>query len=280
MFEYYYASRPTPESTALLGRVRDAARTEAQAAAARLVAIAELFVVRCRDSGECDDWAADTWDAVAAQVAAALRTSVAMASSYLRYAMALRDRLPEVGKVFLAGEIDYRSFQTIVYRTDLITGLAMLAKVDARLAVLLSRYPSITRDRLAAAVDQTVARLDRDAMRRTREEMRDRKVSIWGSESGLAELEGRLLANDAQALDKRLDALAATVCDVDPRTRDQRRAGALGALVAGAPSCVRVWLRGLRVDESAGSEQHRDSCVRRAGQRRRHRNEASRSRRS
>jgi hypothetical protein len=67
MLESWYASRPTPESAALLGRVRDAARTEARAAAERLVAIDELFVLRCRDSGECEHWAMDTWDAVAAQ---------------------------------------------------------------------------------------------------------------------------------------------------------------------------------------------------------------------
>jgi hypothetical protein len=37
-----------------------------------------------------------------------------------------------------------------------------------------------------------------------------------------------------RALDKRLTALAATVCQLDPRTSEQRRADALGALAAGA----------------------------------------------
>jgi len=149
MFEYWYASRPTPESAALLGQVRDSARTEAQAAAQRLVAVGELFVLRCRDSGERADWAMDTWEAVAAQVAATLQCSVAMGSSYLRYAMAMRDRLLEVGKLFQAGDIDYRAFQTIVFRTDLITDADVLAEVDAQLAATLSRrvmtpveYPS------------------------------------------------------------------------------------------------------------------------------------------
>jgi hypothetical protein len=41
----------------LLDRVRKAARTEAQAAAQRLVAIGELLVLRCRESGEQPDWA-------------------------------------------------------------------------------------------------------------------------------------------------------------------------------------------------------------------------------
>jgi uncharacterized protein DUF222 len=234
MFESWYASRPTPESAALLGRVCDAARAEAQAAAERLVAIGELHVLRCRDSGEREDWATDTWEAVAAQVAAALRISVAMGSSYLHYAMAMRHRLPEVGKVFQAGDIDYRAFQTIVFRSDLITDDNALAKVDAQLAVLLSRCPSITRGRLAAAVDQVVAKVDRDAVPRSAETARDRFVDIDATESGMAAVTGSVVATARQALDRRLDELAATVCDADPRTREQRRADALGALAAGA----------------------------------------------
>src|SRR5246127_2175864 len=162
MFEYWHASQPTPESAVLLDRVREAARTEAQAAARRLVAIGELLVLRCRESGERPDWAADTSEAVAAQGAAALHCSVAMGHSYLRYAMAMRDRLPQVGKALQAGDIDYRAFQTIVFRTDLITDADVLAKVDAQVAVLLSRCPSVTRGRRAAAVDQVVARVDGD----------------------------------------------------------------------------------------------------------------------
>ncbi|EUA52570.1 hypothetical protein I552_8678 [Mycobacterium xenopi 3993] len=42
-----------------------------------------------------------------------------------------------------------------------------------------------------------------------------------------------MFTTDAHALDKRLDGLAATVCAHDPRTRQQRRADALGALAAG-----------------------------------------------
>src|ERR1700743_999987 len=121
MFESWYASRATPESAAQLDQIGEAGRSEARAAARRLVAIGELFVLRLRDSGEQADWAMDTWEAVAAQVAAALRRSIAMGSSYIRYAMALRERLPEVGRLFQAGDIDYRSFQTIVFRTELIT---------------------------------------------------------------------------------------------------------------------------------------------------------------
>jgi len=238
MFESWYASRPTPASAALLDRIREAGRSEARAAARRLVAIGELFVLRLRDSGEQADWAMDTWDAVAAQVAAAQQCSIAMASSYLRYAMALRDRLPKVGKAFQAGEIDYRAFQTVVFRTDLITDADALARVDALLAVRLSRFPSLTRGRLSAEVDRVVARVDRDAVRRAREVIRDRFIDVNTQETGMAYVTGSVLNTAGRALDRRLNEMAGTVCDADPRTREQRRADALGALAGGADRLV------------------------------------------
>jgi Domain of unknown function (DUF222) len=238
MFGSWYASRPTPESAALLDRIRESGRSEAQAAARRLVAIGELFVSRLRDSGEQADWAMDTWEAVAAQVSAALQCSIAMASSYLRYAMALRDRLPKVGKAFQAGDIDYRAFQTVVFRTDLITDADALARVDRLLAERLSRFPSLTRGQLAAEVDRVVADADRDAVRRAREVIRDRFVDVDILDTGMAFVTGSVLATAGRALDRRLDELARTVCAADPRSREQCRADALGALAGGADRLV------------------------------------------
>ena len=238
MFEWWYASRETPESAALLDRVREARRAEARAAAERLVAAGELLVLRCRESGERAEWSADAWDAVAAQLAAASGCSVAMGNSYLRYAMAMRDRLPQIGKAFRAGHIDYRAFQTIVFRTDLITDAGVLARVDAQLAVLLSRRPSLTRGGLAAAVDRVVAVVDADAVRRAQQAVADRYVEVLSNESGMAYMTGSIFATDGKALDRRLDELAATVCEADPRTATQRRADALGALAAGGSRLV------------------------------------------
>jgi hypothetical protein len=44
----------------------------------------------------------------------------------------------------------------------------------------------------------------------------------------MVRIAGYVHATDAAVLDQRLDALAATVCDNDPRTKDQRRADATG----------------------------------------------------
>ncbi|OBA70411.1 hypothetical protein A5641_13010 [Mycobacterium sp. 1554424.7] len=233
MIERRYPSS-TAESAALIDEICAAARAENRQAAAQLVAIGELFRYRLSRCSESEDWAIDTMEAVAAEVGAALRISQGLAASRLRYARAMRERLPQVGQVFRAGDIDYRMFQTIVYRTDLIEDAEVLAGVDAQLAANVARWPSMSQGRLGAQVDRIVARADVDAVRRRAKAQRDRQVWIGPDLDGRTEIGGVLLSPDAHALEKRLNALAATVCAHDPRTREQRRADALGALAAGA----------------------------------------------
>jgi hypothetical protein len=67
-----------------------------------------------------------------------------------------------------------------------------------------------------------------------------------------------MLSPDAHALDKRLTALAGTVCEHDPRTREQRRADALGALAASAD---RLSCRCGRDDCAAGNRPAATSVV-------------------
>ncbi|CAN5757535.1 hypothetical protein BH09ACT7_BH09ACT7_18250 [soil metagenome] len=238
MFEYAMAMEPTPTSTALLERVRDASRAEAQAAAERLVAIADLYQQRLRDSGEDADFAIDTWAAVAAQVAATLRISVGLGSSYLHYATAMREQLPLVGAVFEAGDIDFRLFKTIVFRTGAVTDPDIAAQLDADLAAAAPRWAGKTQRQLATAIDKHVAHRDPDALRRAKASGSDRYVEIGESDPGMADITARVLNTTGLAFDKRLDELADTVCDGDPRNRDQRRADALDALVAGADRLV------------------------------------------
>jgi hypothetical protein len=139
-----------------------------------------------------------------------------------------------VGELFKAGDIDYRAFQTIVFHTDLITDPEVLAAVDAELGVTVPLWPSLSKGRLSAKVAKVVARADADAVRRRKQRQADREISIWAGQDGVSHLEGTLLTPDAHALQQRLTALAATVCEHDPRNRDQRRADAFGALAAGA----------------------------------------------
>jgi hypothetical protein len=63
-----------------------------------------------------------------------------------------------VGALLQTGDIDYRLLQTVVYRTDLITDSDVMATVDAELALMAPRWPSLTHSRLAGHVDRVVAR--------------------------------------------------------------------------------------------------------------------------
>jgi hypothetical protein len=238
------------QASPVVARLRAASRAESQAAGQRLAAIGELDLLWLRRFGERETWCTDSQDAITAEVAAALGITQARAASYLDYARAMRLRLPRVGALLVAGDIDYRMFQTIVYRTDLITDPEVMAGVDAELAVKAPRWPALTQGRLGAQVDRIVARADRDAVRRRREHQADRELSIFDNSDGLTEVFGRLFSTDAQAVDQRLDALAATVCADDPRTRNQRRADAVGALAVGAD---RLACRCARPDCPAGT---------------------------
>lgn len=229
------STRPvTAESAGFLERVRAAARVENQAAAVQLVAIGELFVYRLGQYSGNELWAVDTMEAVGAEVAAGLRIGQTRAMTKVRYARAMRERLPRTAQLLCAGEIDVAAFGVIVFRTDAIEDPDVLARVDGLIAANVTRWPSLSMGRLSAQVDKIVIKVDADAVRRRRARQRGREIVIGQDCEGVALIEGSLATPDAQALDQRLTALAATVCPQDPRTREERRADALGALACGA----------------------------------------------
>ena len=224
----------TSESAALIERACTESLMETQATARRLNVIADLMRLRNRQYGDRADWVADPWDSIAAELAAALRISRALASGYMRDAEVLRERLPKVGECLAAGDINYAMFNVIAHRTALIIDEKALAAVDAQVALRAPRWPSLTRGRLAMRVDAIVLQVDRDAIRRTDKEVKDRYLNVSESMSGISEVYGNVFASTAAALDRRLNELAGTVCEADPRTAAQRRADALAAVIAGA----------------------------------------------
>ncbi len=155
-----------------------------------MAVIGELDLLWLRRFGERETWGTDSHDAITAEIAAALGITRGLADSYLDYARAMRVRLPRVGALLVAGDIDYRTFQTIVYRTDLITDADLLAAVDAQLALKVPRWTGITQGRLGAYVDRVVARADRDAVRRRRERRGQREVAFFGDADGVSEMFG------------------------------------------------------------------------------------------
>ena len=249
--ERWQQRTPTAESAGWLERVSAAVRIENQAVAAQLAAIGELFRYRlAQSSTETEEWAIDTMDAVAAEVAAGLRISQRLALERVGYARSMHERLPQVAQVFAAGDIGYYAFSTIVLRTELIVDAEVLAKVDQRVAANVGRWPSLTRGRLAAKVDAIVARVDADAARRRKERQVGREIWISPAHDGVCEIGGSLFSTDAHARDQRLNALAATVCEHDPRSHAARRADAMGALAAGAD---RLGCRCGRAECAAGA---------------------------
>jgi len=213
------------------------AQVENAACAQRLSAIADVLDARLAADGsaEREQWCVDNWDAVAAEVAAAHNVSLGVASHQLVVACALRGRLPRVAELFASGLISYRLVNAIVSRTRLIKDPAAMAKVDAELAAEVVGWGALSGAKTEVAIDHWIDRYDPLALVRTELSSRGRHVDVKPDDDGTGTswLEGRLFHHDASALDKRLDAMARAVCEKDPRTVEQRRADALGALAHG-----------------------------------------------
>lgn len=223
------------DDAGVVAEIGSATRAEASAAARRLAAIAELVRRRCGGDDRAL-WACDSWDAAAAEVSAAMGVSAGRASAEMYLGSVLVSRLPQVAALFQQGVVGYRVVAAIADRTDLVTDAEGLAAIDTALAGLAGGWGPLSRYKLDQVIDVVVDRHDPGALRRNRAAARSRGVEIGGrnDESGTSSVWGRLYSSDAQLLDRRLAAMAAGVCEHDPRTVSQRRADALGALAAGA----------------------------------------------
>jgi hypothetical protein len=133
--------------------------------------------------------------------------------------------------------MSYRIVQMIVNRTLLALEPDILAAIDAELAHALATWGPRSRYKTEQAIDAVVERHDPAARRRVEATVRSRYVDIE-HRGGIAALYGEVQSTDATLLDRRLTALAHTVCANDPRTIDQRRADAMGALAAGHTTLI------------------------------------------
>ncbi len=227
---------------AVAAAITAATREEAAATARRIAAIAELTTRRCGAPGSDpgtdirEYWACDTWDAATAEISAAYGATRGVTSGQMQIALALRHRLPRVGALLAAGTIGYWLAYTIVERTGLIHDPHAVALVDQALAADITTWGPLSQRKTEEAIDFWIDRHDPGAIRRTRATARGRDVVIGTPDdaAGTTSFWGSLLTPDAAALDRRLIELAHTVCPDDPRTIPQRRADAVGALVAGA----------------------------------------------
>lgn len=207
----------------LIDAIAEAKRQENAATARRLFAIGELDTRRAIDLAECNFWRTDPFEEVCAEVSAALRISRSRANWQVHLARVLRDRIPKVAAVFAQGDIDFRIVTKIATRTELVDPAAMPALDD----VLARRCPNwmrLSEPKLEERIDQCILRLDPDGQRVTKRSEDSRYFTVQPADTpGMANAQGYLPAHDAAGFDKRLDAIAATVCPNDPRTPDQDR---------------------------------------------------------
>ena len=236
------------DDAGVVDAITAAARAENASCARELAAIGELYARRApADDADRLNWAIDGHENVVAEVAAALCISRGRAAGRLRYAIALRERLPRVAEVFARGTIDFRLMAAVVYRTELVQDPELIADLDAAVARHAPRWMRFSGPKVVERIDMWVARFDPAGLRVPRQRGEDRYAEIVPADFGLAGFCAQLHATDGAALDRTLEALAATVCRDDPRTKSQRRADALGALAAGsdvlrcqcgAPDCL------------------------------------------
>jgi hypothetical protein len=213
------------------------ARTEAAAAGRRLAAVAELAarrlgseVARFREY-----WAADATDSVAAEVACDLVITHRRAVAMIYQALDLRLRIPQTGDLLRRGEISEKVATTASWRTRLIEDPELLARVDADIAQVATRWGGYGTQRLHDAIDARVERHDPDAVRTFRMWQRAMTVGFGkrDDETGTRSVYGRLSTVDAEIADRAITALINAVCPNDPRTVGQRRSEAFGVIMAG-----------------------------------------------
>ena len=219
------------------GAVGGWARVESAACARRLAAMVALLdaAYAADGSGERDLWCVDNFDAVAAHIAATQCLTTGAAGNLLFLAAALHEQLPKVAAVFADGLISFSLVRTIVGRTRLAILPDARRQIDDALAEACRNWEPMSKVKTEQFIDAIIEQFDPDAVLRTQTSARGRSVDFdFEDGTGMARMYATLFVPDAAALDARLDALADTVCPADPRTKEQRRADALGALSVGA----------------------------------------------
>ena len=144
-------------------------REENAACGRRFMWMGELYARRApEDDVEKINWAIDGHANVVAEISAALNISRGRASSQLQYAIDLRERLPKVGEVFAAGEIDFRMMAALVTRSENVTDPEVLAQLDAAFAHWSPKWMKMSGPKLTERIDMWVEKFDPAGVREPR----------------------------------------------------------------------------------------------------------------
>ncbi|WP_266113100.1 HNH endonuclease signature motif containing protein [Aldersonia sp. NBC_00410] len=233
MFDYVLQVPPDALSCGDMAlAVLDECRQAANAAAARLAHTArDLWEIRlCAAELEGGDAGTVSRSAIA-EVAVALGCSQATAKTMIDTAQLLEFRAPLVNEVFRAGDIDFAKARTIAaVLTD-----ASDETIGAIETEVLGAAAHLTPGPLRAAIWQAWMRANPEEAAAVREGKRttERKVYVRRGTDGLSWLSACLTDLEGFEAQRLIDELADSVCAGDPRSRDNRRADALLALLHG-----------------------------------------------
>ncbi|MFB1294120.1 DUF222 domain-containing protein [Mycobacterium sp. pW049] len=220
----------------VLSLVEGSHRQVAVAMARSLAGIFELLERRTAEELEID---ADVRSMItgfrrtAVEVGAVLNMSSAKARVLVRQADALHTRLPAVGALLAAGEVDWATTELVLSRTDVVDE-EWMAQLDATLAEKIRGWACWSRKSVIKAIDVEVNAVDSEAVKKRRVRAFDeRAVTVEVGLDGIAEVRATMTAEEGAALDTRLTALAKTTCAEDPRSLRARRADAFTAIQKG-----------------------------------------------
>ncbi|MEO3968115.1 DUF222 domain-containing protein [Mycolicibacterium smegmatis] len=220
---------------ALEGQARGWAQAEASASARKHAAMAELFI-RATTTPTAEDrrgWFVDPEAAVGAQLGAAQGITAWAALHQAQRGVALRDRLPKVNEVFAAGLVSEMLVRNICWSTALFLDPNKLAAIDAELAAQITSWGKLTLKQIDNTIDDLILKHDPGSFRRGRASRRGRYFDIGSPTDapGVLSVNGRLQADLGNAYDARIAELIEGVCPEDPRTLNELRHDALGAIL-------------------------------------------------
>lgn len=203
-------------------------------AARRLAFLAELIKRRIEPDSETGKLSCDDWDSMTAEAGCAMGISPRRASTQLRYAEALDERLPKVAALLAAGVLSVRVASTIIWRTHLVVDRTAMALIDAGIAARAAGCGVLSDVQLDLTIDAVLEEHDPQARRHYRDAARQRDIQVGkpDDETGTASVWGRLSGPVAELLDRTLEAISRTVCPDDPRSVGERRSDAVGAILA------------------------------------------------
>ncbi|KUI11469.1 hypothetical protein AU193_18805 [Mycobacterium sp. GA-1285] len=166
------------DDKAVVAVIEECTRAEAVWAARRLAATAALTARYTEPDEQREHFAVDGWRMASAEISAAMRVADRAASGQMCIAMALRERLPQVGALFAQGQVSAALVSTITWRTQLIVDGQVLARIDTAIAERAATWGGLSAARLESAIDALVDQYDPDARRRIRQATHNRDVRL------------------------------------------------------------------------------------------------------